>query len=114
MGVLSANKKHSFNIPLNESVEENTEFKESIYDKFSHEELLEAIHSLPLGFRTIFNLYAIEGYKHKEIAELLEISENTSKSQYSRAKKLLQQKLKKKTEGPKSFTTINQLNNVSR
>ena len=56
-------------------------------------ELMELIHELPDGCQTIFNLYAIEGYKHHEIAAMLDISEGTSKSQYSRAKQILQQKL---------------------
>lgn len=60
---------------------------------FSEEELLKVIRTLPKGYNIIFNLYAIEGYKHKEIAQLLNISINTSKSQYSRAKKLLRKKL---------------------
>jgi RNA polymerase sigma factor (sigma-70 family) len=57
------------------------------------ETLHEMIHSLPDGCRTIFNLYAIEGYKHQEIAEMLEINEGTSKSQYARAKDLLIKKI---------------------
>lgn len=57
---------------------------------FSYEELLQFVQKLPKGYRTIFNLFAIEGYKHKEIAEMLDISESTSKSQYHRAKKILQ------------------------
>ncbi len=61
---------------------------------FSHQELLRMIGELPDGCRTIFNLYAIEGYKHFEIAKLLKISEGTSKSQYSRAKSLLKEKLR--------------------
>jgi len=48
---------------------------------------------LPEGYRTVFNLYAIEGYTHKEIAKKLEINVNTSKSQLSRARKLLQKYL---------------------
>jgi RNA polymerase sigma-70 factor (ECF subfamily) len=52
------------------------------------------IAELPPGYRTIFNLYAIEGYKHDEIATLLNISAGTSKSQLSRARTLIQQKLK--------------------
>ena len=56
-------------------------------------ELMDMIHQLPLGYRTVFNLYAIEGYSHTEIGELLGISENTSKSQLSRARGLLKQKL---------------------
>ena len=57
------------------------------------DELLKAIQSLPKGYRTVFNLYAIEGYKHKEIAEILGIDVSTSKSQYHRARMLLQKKL---------------------
>ncbi len=53
------------------------------------------IQELPSGCQVVFNLYAIEGYKHHEIAELLNISEGTSKSQYSRAKALLKEKLLK-------------------
>jgi len=60
---------------------------------YSHQELIEMVQELPDGCRVIFNLYAIEGYKHHEIAKELNISEGTSKSQYSRAKMLLQQKL---------------------
>ena len=60
---------------------------------FTHEELLNTIQDLPSGYKMVFNLYAIEGYKHKEIAEMLGIDENTSKSQYSRARKLIQKKL---------------------
>jgi RNA polymerase sigma factor (sigma-70 family) len=56
-------------------------------------QLLEMIQTLPQGCQVVFNLFAIEGYNHKEIAQLLGISEGTSKSQYSRAKSLLQQKL---------------------
>jgi len=52
-------------------------------------DLLLKIQSLPTGFRTIFNLYAVEGYNHREIGELLNISKGTSKSQYSRARLLL-------------------------
>ncbi|MEW6470097.1 MAG: RNA polymerase sigma factor [Bacteroidota bacterium] len=57
-------------------------------------ELLKLIQTLPAGFRTVFNLFAIEGYSHKEIAEQLNISEGTSKSQYSRARAYLQKALK--------------------
>jgi RNA polymerase sigma factor (sigma-70 family) len=60
-------------------------------------QLLEMIQSLPQGCQVVFNLFAIEGYNHKEIAQLLGISEGTSKSQYSRAKSLLQQKLLKES-----------------
>lgn len=57
--------------------------------RFHFKELLVMVQSLPEGCQVIFNLFAIEGYSHKEIAERLEVSEGTSKSQYSRAKSLL-------------------------
>lgn len=59
----------------------------------NYQYLLALIQELPAGCRTVFNLYAIEGYTHPEIAELLGISEGTSKSQFFRARGLLQQKL---------------------
>ncbi|MEJ2005910.1 MAG: sigma-70 family RNA polymerase sigma factor, partial [Cyclobacteriaceae bacterium] len=62
---------------------------------FHFEELLAMIQELPDGCQMIFNLYAIEGYPHKEIARMLKISEGTSKSQYARARSLLQEKLVK-------------------
>ncbi len=59
-----------------------------------YEDLLKMIQELPSGCQVIFNLYAIEGYKHQEIASMLNISEGTSKSQYARAKSLLQEMLR--------------------
>ena len=61
--------------------------------RLSREEMLGLIRQLPVGYRTVFNLYAIEGYTHQEIGEMLGISVGTSKSQLSRAKKLLQHQL---------------------
>lgn len=55
--------------------------------------LMHLINDLPMGYKTVFNLYAIEGYAHKEIGDMLGISENTSKSQLSKARKYLQEKL---------------------
>jgi len=69
---------------------------EDVFSEFSHQELIKMIMSLPDGCRIIFNMYAIEGYKHHEIAVKLKISEGTSKSQYSRAKKLLIKMLESK------------------
>ena len=56
---------------------------------FEERELIEMIDKLPMGYRTVFNLYAIEGFSHKEISEQLGINENTSKSQLRRARALL-------------------------
>lgn len=66
---------------------------DSSYCPCSEKDLLKMIQDLPKGFRTIFNLYAIEGYSHKEISRMLAISEGTSKSQYLRARKRLREKL---------------------
>lgn len=63
---------------------------------FEERELLEMILNLPVGYRTVFNLYAIEGYSHKEIGERLKISESTSKSQLSRARRLLKNEILKR------------------
>jgi RNA polymerase sigma factor (sigma-70 family) len=57
------------------------------------EDLLNLLHELPAGYRTVFNMYAIEGYSHKEIAGMLEITEGTSKSQLSKARAMLQKRL---------------------
>lgn len=61
--------------------------------KISEKELRQLIAALPDGFRTVFNLFAIEGYSHKEISEMLHINEGTSRSQYNRARQVLQRKV---------------------
>lgn len=60
-------------------------------------QLLEMIQALPQGCQVVFNMFAIEGYSHKEIAEMLGISEGTSKSQFARARMLLQERLLKES-----------------
>ena len=59
-------------------------------------QIIECIRQLPIGYRTVLNLYAIEGYSHKEIGKLLDIEESTSRSQYTRAKNILEDILIKK------------------
>ncbi len=59
-----------------------------------YKEILKLVMKLPDGFRTVFNLYAVEGYSHKEIGEMLGISETTSRTQLSRARTLLQTMIK--------------------
>ncbi|RZS97837.1 RNA polymerase sigma factor [Cecembia calidifontis] len=66
-------------------------------DELAVEDIMKLINSLPMGYRTVFNLYAIEGYSHQEIAQKLHISENTSKSQLSRARTHLQKMLNLKS-----------------
>lgn len=63
-------------------------------DRISETELLSMIQELPPGYRSVFNLYAIEDYSHKEISQMLGIAEGTSRSQYIRARLLLQEKIK--------------------
>jgi RNA polymerase sigma factor (sigma-70 family) len=59
-------------------------------------QVVECIRILPLGYRTVLNLYAIEGYSHREIGDMLDIEESTSRSQYTRAKQMLEEILIKK------------------
>ena len=68
----------------------------SAVQKIGYRELSKMISELPPGFRTVFNMYIIEGYSHKEIAEALGVSEATSRSQLQRARTLLQSKIKEK------------------
>ena len=63
-------------------------------ENIGYKELMKLIMSLPPGFRTVFNMYVVEGYSHKEIAEMLNISETTSRTQLSRARVGLQSKIK--------------------
>lgn len=71
----------------------NVEYADYIPDTFAMADILKTVQSLPNGYRIVFNLYAIEGYSHKEIAELLGFSESTSKTQYLKARKKLQSML---------------------
>ncbi len=64
-----------------------------VFSLLNEEELLNLIASLPEGYKLVFNLYAIEGYSHKEIGELLNIEESTSRSQLAKARRILQAKV---------------------
>ncbi|GGK60873.1 RNA polymerase sigma factor [Rufibacter glacialis] len=66
---------------------------DNIDNQFAYEELLQLVRELPPRYQAVFNLYAIEGFSHKEIGEMLDITESTSKSQYSRARASLRQAL---------------------
>lgn len=97
----------AINLALNEirkrkidTVELNSDFdiystdEEEIFSpNISEEEILALINRLPIGYKTVFNLYIIDGYSHKEIAEQLSISASTSKSQLFKAKKMLQKQI---------------------
>ncbi len=74
---------------------------ESTFDHLQLQDLMDMVQSLSPGYRTVFNLYAIEGYNHREIAELLGVTEGTSKSQLARARQLLQAKVIEAQKLPK-------------
>jgi len=91
-------KKNVFTI-VTESAAENISLDEDMLDRLSATEIFQLIVQLPVGYRTVFNLYSIEGMPHAEIASLLNISEGTSKSQLSKAKALLQKMILNKGQG---------------
>jgi RNA polymerase sigma factor (sigma-70 family) len=88
---LQKNKKYQ--TQLNEEVlietTENEDYRQ-ILANFSRDDLVKLINRLPTGYRTVFNLYVIEGYAHQEIAEILQTSETNSKNQLMKAKRALQ------------------------
>ena len=88
-------KKNVFNM-VTESVVEDIVLEEEALNNLSAAEIYELIVKLPVGYRTVFNLFVVEGLGHKEIADLTGISEETSKSQLSKAKVLLQKMLSQK------------------
>jgi len=89
------NKKHQQNVAV-DTVDYLLENKTFIIEELNANDLLAVIKTIPAGYQIVFNLFAIEGYSHREIAEKLNITESTSKSQYSRARKLLRELLVKK------------------
>lgn len=86
--ILRRDKKFSFNEELSDQYDLSVTDSDAI-SQMSFKELLNLITRLPLGYRTVFNLFAIEGFSHKEIAEKLGITESTSKTQYKKAKQKL-------------------------
>lgn len=92
---LKKNKKFNDNVDIlfagNISVKED-----NIPAVLQAKQVVECIRTLPIGYRTVLNLYAIEGYSHKEIASMLDIEESTSRSQYTRARNMLEEILLKK------------------
>jgi RNA polymerase sigma-70 factor (ECF subfamily) len=67
----------------------------NVLDHLAEKDIIHLVQQLSPGYRTVFNMYVVEGYTHKQIAEILGISEGTSKSQLSRAKMILQEMVKK-------------------
>lgn len=91
---LRDNKKYSHHVELMDSIEEK---ETNIQVKLSEKDILGSITKLPPGFKKIFILYAIEGYNHREIAEILGCSEGTCKSQFYRSRNRLQKILLQNT-----------------
>jgi len=87
------NQKHAHQIDIADVHATPRDLEASKKCDFTRDELERAIARLPEGYGLVFKLYVIDGYKHKEIAEMLDIEVNTSKSQLSRAKKYLQNQL---------------------
>jgi RNA polymerase sigma factor (sigma-70 family) len=98
------NLKYRYHVEIEEYVSVETGVTSFEEDFFTSEELFKVMNELPPGYRLVFNLYAVEGYKHKEIAEILGIDTNTSKSQYSRAKAVIRDKLEKLGKLKSSYT----------
>lgn len=82
-------RRHNFNMTLEVDANLKIQTDKNIEDELAAQDILHFLDQLPTGYRTIFNLYVLEGYKHREIAEMLNISINTSKSQLILAKKRL-------------------------
>jgi RNA polymerase sigma factor (sigma-70 family) len=89
------NLKYRYYVEIEDYVSVETGVTSFEEDFFTSDELFKVLNELPAGYRMVFNLYAVEGYKHKEIAEMMGIDTNTSKSQYSRAKAVIRDKLEK-------------------
>jgi RNA polymerase sigma-70 factor (ECF subfamily) len=95
-----ANLKHAFHEDVDEmdqllEIGENPSPDDDLPEemKIPHQKLMEMIQELPDGYRVVFNLYAIENFNHKEIASLLGVTENTSKTQLLKARKALRKKI---------------------
>ena len=84
-------RKKTYLQPITETEENTIEGKYlSVLDHLAEKDIIQLVQQLSPGYRTVFNMYVVEGYTHRQIAEILEISEGTSKSQLSRAKLILQ------------------------
>jgi len=94
---LRKNKNLKLNVEINPNLDRPTTM--NVEDDLAAADILNLLNQLPTGYRTVFNLYVVEGYKHREIAELLGISINTSKSQLILAKKKMQTLVKQVISG---------------
>lgn len=89
-------RRKTYQLTITEQHENSVEGKNiSVLDNLAEKDIMKLIQELSPGYRTVFNLYVVEGFTHKEIGDMLNISEGTSKSQLSRAKVVLQEMVKK-------------------
>jgi RNA polymerase sigma-70 factor (ECF subfamily) len=95
INILKKNKKFNESVDLVHAIAMQVR-EESIPSIIQAKQIVECIRMLPMGYRTVLNLYAVEGYSHREIAEMLDIEESTSRSQYTRAKAMLEEILIRK------------------
>ncbi|MGO4294616.1 RNA polymerase sigma factor [Chitinophaga sp. RAB17] len=102
---LRSKKKLVFVDDISQVPEPGTD--EKIIDKLSYEELLKHVQLLPPAYRTVFNLYIMEGYQHQEIAAMLRISEGTSKSNLFKAKKILKERITKASMSTSDGVDVN-------
>ena len=95
INILKKNKKFNESVDLIHATSLQVR-EDSIPSIMQAKEVVECIRLLPIGYRTVLNLYAIEGFSHREISDMLDIEESTSRSQYTRAKSMLEDILRKK------------------
>jgi RNA polymerase sigma factor (sigma-70 family) len=113
INILKKNRKFSDCVDI--SYAANIQTREDIIPSIIQaKQIVECIRLLPIGYRTVLNLYAIEGYSHKEIGKMLEIEESTSRSQYTRAKVMLEDILMKRNiiPTPKDKKLISKIVNM--
>lgn len=92
--LMSIRKHHNFN--LSETLDVDLPMPDlSSFQEMDAEYIYQLLVDMPVGYRTVFNLYVVEGYDHREIGEMLGISENTSRSQLMKAKSILKTKIEK-------------------
>lgn len=92
-------KRRSLVEPVDSYEPQSNNFDYDVVSQMSAKEIMEVVNELSIGYKTVFNLYVIEGYKHTEIAEMLQISEATSRSRLKRAREILQELIKKRLNG---------------
>ena len=112
INILKKNKKFSDSVDITNAHSIHVR-EEMIPSIMQAKQVVECIRSLPLGYKTVLNLYAIEGYSHKEISIMLDIEESTSRSQYTRAKSMLEEILIRKKIIQKQVKKTNLFGSVS-